>query len=78
MCTIESSLKAIARKNIEVEAKTKAKAKSRSSVVLNTKLKYAVDEGYFRKRSRSRLNEFEKVSNLSGFYLFDQLYQGTR
>ncbi len=54
MCTIESSLKATAKTNIKIETKTKAKAKSRSSVVLNTKFKYAVDAKYFRKRSRSR------------------------
>jgi hypothetical protein len=52
MCTIESSLKTTAKANIEIEAKTKTKAKSRSSVVLNTKLKYAVDAKYLRKRSR--------------------------
>jgi hypothetical protein len=63
MCTIESNLMMTARTSIEIEAKTKAKAKSRSSLVLNTKLKYAIDARYFRKRSRSRLNEFEKVSN---------------
>jgi hypothetical protein len=63
MCTIESNLKTTARANIEVEAKTKTKARSKPSVVLNTKLRYAVDAKYFRKRSRSRLNEFEKISN---------------
>jgi hypothetical protein len=63
MCTIESNLKTTARTNIEVETKMKAKAKSRSSVVLNTKLKYAVDARYFRRRSRSRLNKFEKISD---------------
>jgi hypothetical protein len=56
--------------NIEIEAKTKAKAKSRSSVVLNTKLKYAVNARYFRRRSRSRLNEFEKISD-SDFWSFE-------
>jgi hypothetical protein len=59
MCTIESNLMMTTKTNIEVEAK----AKSRSSVVLNTKFKYAVDAKYFRRRSRSRLNEFEKISN---------------
>ncbi len=60
MCTIESSLMMTAKTNIEIEVKTRAK--SRSSIVLNTKLKYAVDARYFRERSRSRLNEFEKIS----------------
>jgi hypothetical protein len=63
MCTIESNLKTTTKTNIEIEAKTKAKTKSRSSIVLNTKFKYAVDARYFRRRSRSRLNEFEKISN---------------
>jgi hypothetical protein len=63
MCMIESNLETTAKANIEVEAKTKAKAKSRSSVVLNTKLKYVVDAKNFRKRSRSRLNEFERISD---------------
>jgi hypothetical protein len=63
MFTIESNLKTTAKANIEVEAKTKAKTKLRSSVVLNTKLKYAIDAIYFRRRSRSRLNEFEKISD---------------
>jgi hypothetical protein len=63
MCTIESSLKTTMKANIEIETKTKTKTRSESSVVLNTKLKYAVDASYFRKRSRSRLNEFEKISN---------------
>jgi hypothetical protein len=61
ICTTESNLMMTARANIEIEAKMKAKAKSRSSIVLNTKLKYAVDAKYFRKRSRSRFNE--KISN---------------
>ncbi len=59
MCTIESNLIITAKTNIEIEAKTK----SRSSVVLNTKLKYAINARYFRIQSRSRLNEFEKISN---------------
>jgi hypothetical protein len=63
MCMIESNLKTTAKASIEIEAKTRAKTRSRSSVVLNTKLKYAVDARCFRKRSRSRLNEFEKISN---------------
>ncbi len=63
MFTIESNLEATTKANIEIEAKTKTKARSRSSVVLNTKFKYAVDAKYFRKRSRSRLNEFEKISD---------------
>jgi hypothetical protein len=63
MCTIESSLKTTAKASIEVEAKTKANAKSRSSVVLNTKLKYAVDAKYFQRRARSRLNKFERISD---------------
>jgi hypothetical protein len=63
MCTIKSNSKTTTRANIEIKAKTKAKARSRSSIVLNTKFKYAVDAQYFRKRSRSRLNEFEKISN---------------
>jgi hypothetical protein len=54
MCMTESSLKTTTRANIE------AKAKARSTVVLNTKLKYAVDAKYLWERSRSRLNEFEK------------------
>ncbi len=61
MCTIESNLKMITKANIEIEAKMKAKAKSRSSIVLNTKFKYAVNARYFRERSRWRLNEFEKI-----------------
>jgi hypothetical protein len=63
MCTIESNLKTTTKANIEIKTKTKAKAKSRSSIVLNTKLKYAVDARYFRRRSRSRLNEFERISD---------------
>jgi hypothetical protein len=70
MCTIESNLVMTTRANIEIETKTKAKAKSRSSDVLNTKLKYAVNAKYFRERSRSRLDEFEKVSN-SDFWSFE-------
>ncbi len=62
MCTIKSSLMMTAKANIEIETKTKAKAKSRSSVVLNTKLKYVIDAKYFRERSRSRLDKFEKIS----------------
>jgi hypothetical protein len=30
---------------------------------LNAKFKYAVDARYFRRRSRSRLNEFERISD---------------
>jgi hypothetical protein len=63
MCTIESNLIMTTKTSIEIETKTKAKARSRSLLVLNTKLKYAIDEKYFRERSRSRLNEFEKISN---------------
>jgi hypothetical protein len=63
MCTIESNLKTTAKANIEVEAKTRTKARSRSSIVLNTKLRYAIDARYFQERSRSRLNEFEKISD---------------
>ncbi len=69
MCMIESSLKTTARASIEVEAKTKAKARSRSSVVLNTKLIYAVDARYFRERSRSRLYEFEKISDSDFWFI---------
>jgi hypothetical protein len=57
MCTIESSLNTTTNSEIEVRSKT------RSTVVLNTKFKYAVDTRYFRNRSRSRLNEFERISN---------------
>jgi hypothetical protein len=63
MCTIEWNLEITAKLTIEIETKTKVKARSRSSIVLNTKLKYAVNAKYFRKRSRSRLNEFEKTSD---------------
>jgi hypothetical protein len=52
MWTIESSL----------ETTAKAKMKARLTIVLNTKLKYAIDARYFRSRSRSRLSEFKKVS----------------
>jgi hypothetical protein len=60
ICTIESSLNATANSEIE--------AKARSTVVLNTKLKYAIDARCFRSRSRSRLNEFEKVSNFDSWF----------
>jgi hypothetical protein len=62
MCTIESSLSATANSEIEM------KSRARSTVVLNTKLKYAVDAKYFRDRSRSRLNEFEKISNSDSWF----------
>jgi hypothetical protein len=52
---IESSLNATANSEIE--------AKAESTAVLNTKLKYAVDARYFRDRSRSRLNEFDEISD---------------
>jgi hypothetical protein len=55
MCMIELSLKTTANSEIE--------ARARSTVVLNTKLKNAVDAKYFRNRSRSRLDEFEKISD---------------
>ncbi len=70
MCTIESNLVMTTKASIEIEAKMKARARSRSSDVLNTKLKYAVDAKYFRRRSRSRLNEFEKISD-SDFWSFE-------
>jgi hypothetical protein len=63
ICTTESSLKTTTRANNEIEAKT------RSTIALNTKLKNAVDQRYFRSRSRSRLNKFEKISD-SDFWLF--------
>jgi hypothetical protein len=53
MCTIESSLNATTNSEIEI------RSKARSTIVLNTKLKYAIDAKYFRNRSRSRLNKFE-------------------
>jgi hypothetical protein len=52
---IESNLNATASSEIE--------AKAKSTVVLNTKLKYAVDARYFRDRSRSRLDEFDEISD---------------
>jgi hypothetical protein len=55
MCTPESSLDAAADSEIE--------AKAESTVVLNTKLRYAVDAEYFRDRSRSRLDEFDEISD---------------
>jgi hypothetical protein len=55
ICTIESNLNATANNEIE--------AKARSTIVLNTKLKYAIDAKCFRDRSRSRLDEFEKISD---------------
>ncbi len=64
MCTIESNLKTTAKANNEIEAKTK------SIIALNTKLRNAIDARYFRDRSRSRLNEFEKISN-SDFWSFE-------
>jgi hypothetical protein len=60
ICTIESSFCATANSEIE--------AKARSTIVLNTKLKYAVDAKYFRSRSRSRLNEFEKISDFDSWF----------
>jgi hypothetical protein len=63
MCTIEFILEMTTKTNVEIEAKTKTKARSRSSIVLNTKLKYAVNAKNFQERSRSRLNKFEKISN---------------
>ncbi len=63
MCTIESKLKATAKTNIKIEMKTKTKARLKLSVVLNTKFKYTIDAKYFRKQSRSHLNEFEKISD---------------
>jgi hypothetical protein len=64
MCTIESSLKATAKANNEIEAKTK------STIALNTKLRNAVDARYFRSRSRSRLDKFEKISDFD-FWSFE-------
>jgi hypothetical protein len=55
MCTIESNLKATANNEIEAIAK--------STIALNTKLRNAIDARYFRDRSRSRLNEFKKISD---------------
>ncbi len=55
ICTIKWSLKTTASNEIETKA--------RSTVALNTKLKNAIDAKYFRSRSRSRLNEFERISN---------------
>jgi hypothetical protein len=55
MCIIESSLNATANSEIE--------ARAESTIVLNTKLKYEVDAKYFRNRSRSRLNEFDEISD---------------
>ncbi len=55
MCMIESNLNATANNEIE--------AKAKSTVVLNTKLKYAVDAKDFRNRSRSRLNESDEISD---------------
>jgi hypothetical protein len=60
MCMIESNLNATANSEIE--------ARARSTVVLNTKLKYAVDAKYFRDRSRSRLDEFEKISDSDSWF----------
>jgi hypothetical protein len=57
MCTIKSSLKTTTKMISEIEAKTK------STIALNTKVKNAIDARYFRNRSRSRLNEFERVSD---------------
>jgi hypothetical protein len=64
MCTIESSLKTTTRTNNEIEAKT------RSTIALNTKLRNAVNAKYFRNRSRSRLNKFERISD-SDFWSFE-------
>ncbi len=63
MCTIESNLKATAKATIEIEMKIKAKTRLKSLIVLNTKFKYTIDAKYFRRRSRSHLNEFEKFSD---------------
>jgi hypothetical protein len=52
---IESNLNAITSSEIE--------AKAKSTVVLNTKLKYAVDAKYFRDRSQSRLDESDEISD---------------
>jgi hypothetical protein len=60
ICTIESSLNAAANSEIEARAK--------STVVMNTKLKYAIDARCFRNRSRSRLDEFEKVSDFDSWF----------
>jgi hypothetical protein len=60
MCTIESNLNATASSEIEMRAK--------STVVLNTKLKYAVDAKYFRSRSRSRLDEFDEISDSDSWF----------
>jgi hypothetical protein len=60
MCMIESSLNATASSEIE--------AKAKSTVVLNTKLKYAVDARYFRDRSRSRLNESDEISDSDSWF----------
>jgi hypothetical protein len=62
MCTIESNLNATTNSEIEVKSRTK------STIVLNTKLKYAIDAKYFRDRSRSRLNEFEKISDFNSWF----------
>jgi hypothetical protein len=62
MCTIKSNLNATANNEIEVRSKAK------STIVLNTKFKYAVDAKYFRNRSRSRLNEFEKISDFDSWF----------
>jgi hypothetical protein len=60
ICTIESNLNATTSNEIE--------AKARSTIVLNTKLKYAIDAKCFRDRSRSRLNEFEKISDFDSWF----------
>jgi hypothetical protein len=49
--------------SLETTANSEIEAKAKSTVVLNTKLKNAVDAKYFRNRSRSRLDEFEKISD---------------
>jgi hypothetical protein len=61
MCTIESNLNATTSSEIEMRSKT------RSTIILNTKLKYAINAKYFRNRSRSRLNEFERISNFDSW-----------
>jgi hypothetical protein len=60
MCMIESSLNATTNSEIE--------ARARSTVVLNTKLKYAIDAKCFRDRSRSRLDEFERISDFDSWF----------